>query len=247
MQIINTDRLPAKVRGDVVKLVTELCGIYGDGVVSILAYGSVTGPDFDLKTSDINIAVVLKDASLDALKPALMPLKKAARKKISAPLFLTTDYIKRSLDSFPIEFMSMKDSRCVLFGEDVFSGIEVKKEDLRRECETQLKGKLVTIKQAYLEQALAAKGLEALISSSLRALFPVFRNVLRIRSGETPPASKEEVLNRLKNDLGIDVSSFLEALKGRRAGVKIRGVAAETFLKDFLAQLEKLSDAVDRI
>jgi predicted nucleotidyltransferase len=247
MNTQNLEKLPVNAQNLLKPYLDEFFKIYGGDIVSVFVYGSVTGPDFNPKTSDINLAVVLKEVSVEKLKSVLKTVRQGMRRKITAPLFLSPAYIKMSLDTFPMEFMSMKDSRLLLFGDDVLSDIAVKKADLRRECEYQLKGKLLTIRQAYLEQAMDRKGLERLIKSSFRALLPVFQNVLRIEREEAPPADKEEVLCQLSEEFDVDVSSFLEILGDKKTDGKIGGKPLEEFLNDFLTQLERVTDAVDHM
>jgi len=187
MEIKNMERLPDKAQKALKPYTEKMVEILGDDVISIFAYGSVTGPGYDPRRSDINIAVVMRNNSIQKLEPSLKMLRAGLKKKITVPLFLTPAYINMSLDTFPIEFLGMKESCIVLFGEDILSGVEVKNEDLRRECEYQLKGKLLTLRQAYLEQALKRRALEKLIKISLRALFPVFRGALRIKREGIPP------------------------------------------------------------
>jgi hypothetical protein len=152
-----------------------------------------------------------------------------------------------SLDTFPMEFMSMKDSRLVLFGDDCLADISVNKSDLRKECEYQLKGKLLTIRQAYLEQALSRKALERLIKTSFRALLPVFQSVLRLEREETPPLDKEEILVQLGDEFEIDITPFLDVLHDKKTEGQIGGMTAEVFLNNFLVQLEHITEIVDKM
>ncbi|MFH1798717.1 MAG: hypothetical protein ABH844_05210 [Candidatus Omnitrophota bacterium] len=247
MNYFDLDKLPRNVEVVLTPLLDELIELYGEEIVSVFVYGSVTGSEYNAKASDINVAVVLKEVSLEKLKPVLKPVKKGMKNKINAPLFLTPSYIKMSLDTFPMEFMSMKDSRLVVAGEDILADINVRKEDLRRECEYQLKGKLLTIRQAYLEQALNRKGLGKLVKTSLRALMPVFQNLLRIKGQEVPPRAKEEILSRISAEFDVDVAAFLDVLRDNKDDGCIAGRAAESFLGDFLKQLEILVETVDKM
>ncbi|MGD2279350.1 MAG: hypothetical protein PVH45_04580 [Candidatus Omnitrophota bacterium] len=247
MEIQNLDKLPENARSVLAPYLKELVDTYGGDIVSIFAYGSVTGRDYNPKTSDINVAVVLNEVSLEKFKPMLKTVQKGIKRKITAPLFLSPSYIKMSLDTFPMEFMSMKGSSLVLYGDDVLSGITVDKADLRRECEYQLKGKLLTIRQAYLEQGLNHKALERLLKASFRALMPVLENVLRLKREDSIANNKEGILHQLGEDFGVNVSSFIEILRDKEADAKIGGRSIEAFLSDFLAQLEKLIEIVDNM
>ncbi len=247
MEIRNLEKLPERARKALAPFLEGLFEIYGDDILSVFAYGSVTGPDYCPKTSDVNVAVVLKNISLGKIKKALKLVKAGLKRKITVPLFLTPAYIKGSLDSFPMEFVDMKDTRLVFYGEDTLAGLEINAGDLRRECECQLKGKLLMIRQAYLEQALTRKGLERLIKASFRALIPVFRNVLRIKGESNPPLDKAEIIARLGEEFGLETASFLEVLKDKKTDGRIGERSAEEFLDDFLDQLELLSEKVDKL
>ncbi|MFH1664846.1 MAG: hypothetical protein ABIA77_01725 [Candidatus Omnitrophota bacterium] len=247
MDIKNLEKLPEGVRDRLGWFAGELSGAFGEDIVSVFVYGSAAGAGYDPKHSDINVAVVMKDVAVGKLKPALKIIRAGLKKRITVPLFLTEKYIKDSLDTFPMEFMSMKDTRLVLLGEDVLRDIEAKRDDLRRECEFQLKGKILTIRQAYLEQALTRKGLERLIKSAFRALMPLFRNILRLKTGAVPPEGKKEMIESLGRELGVDVSSFLEVLRDRKMDGRVGGKDPGIFIADFIVQLERLSESVDRL
>ncbi|MBU0571266.1 MAG: hypothetical protein KJ995_05780 [Candidatus Omnitrophica bacterium] len=247
MELKNLDKLPDGAGKVLTPYLEKLLKIFMNDIVSVFAYGSVTGPDYNAKRSDISIAVILKDASCRTLRPALKLLRSGLKKKIIVPLFLTRKYIEMSMDTFPMEFMEMRDTQLILFGEDVLEKITVTDEDIRRECEYQIKGKLLTLRQAYLEQALRPKALERLIKTAMRVLFPVFRSVLRIKSGKAPSLDKAEILRGLSEELGIDVDPFLAVLRDGRADGRIGTHSAELFIDAFVAQLERLSNAVDEM
>ena len=85
MNILNLEKLPVNARNVLRPFLEEMVEIYGEDIVSVFAYGSVTGPDYDPKRSDINVAVVLKEISFWKLKPALKTVRTASRRKITAP------------------------------------------------------------------------------------------------------------------------------------------------------------------
>jgi len=103
------------------------------------------------------------------------------------------------------------------------------------------------LRQAFMERGLERKGTERMIKASLGALIPVFRAALRVKTNELSPVGKQQVLEALGKEFGLDVSSFLEVLKDKKADGHIGGKKAEDFLNDFLAQLAKLSEAIDHL
>lgn len=246
MPVKNLEKLPVSAQLVLKPFLEELIAVYGGEITSVFAYGSVTGQDYIHKSSDINIGVAMDDVSPANLKRCLGVVKKGMRKRIPAPLFLTPAYIKMSLDVFPLEFNNIKDTRVILSGEDILSGLVVKNEDLARECESQLKGRLLTIREAYLEQALDRKGLEKLMKNSLRALIPVFRGLVALRVSDVAPVAKSEIINALGREYVVNVQPFLDVLNDVKHDGKIAGDNAENFLGEFLARIETLCAIMDR-
>lgn len=244
MDLINTAKLPIDIQKFLVPYVKSIIELYSSDVVSVFAYGSVTGADFDRRYSDINLGVVLKEVDAGILKKCAKIAKRGLRHKITPPLFLTREYINVSLDTFPVEFINMKCASLILYGEDTLKDIKVNNEDLRRECETQIKGKIITIRQAYLEQALRPKGIERVLKNALRSIFPVFAALLRIKKGSSP-VDKNEILREVGEEFDIDISPFMLLYMGKKSERRMDSPRSETLVASFLSELAKLSKAVD--
>ena len=242
--IKNVEKLPKNVRTALERYVGELAAAGGDNVISVFAYGSVTGPDYDPRHSDVNLGVVLKSAALEDIEPFQGTIKTGLKKRINVPLFLTLEYIKKSLDTFPIEFSDMKETSVVLFGGDVISAVKVDDHNVRRECEHQLKGKVLMLRQAYLEHRLNRWNLAGFTKASSRALLPVFRALVRIKRGAPSGfLSKADTFKALSDDFGIDVKVLARAAEGEKVGAG----EVHAFFALFLKQLENLFDIVDKM
>jgi hypothetical protein len=245
-ELTNLETLPEAVAKKVKPYLERMIGIQGDNLVSAAVYGSAIGRDYSKKSSDINLLLIFREIDLPVLKNSLRLVGKGFRERIPAPLFLTRRYLETSADVFPVEFLEMKDHCQVLFGPDLISGLEIDLKNLRHQCEEQVKGKLVLIRQAYLETARKKGGIDRLLKQSLAALMPVFRNLVRLK-GKAPAEGKEEVLNALAREFGLEAEVFLTIWRDRRDDEKIAGEAAEIYLERYLAQMEKLAEAVDRL
>jgi len=244
--IINEKRLHIEVQKKFIPYLETMSEIHGDNLISVFIYGSAAGENYVPKVSDINSACVFRNLNPSILKSSLKAVSKGISKKIAAPLFLTKDYINSSLDVFPIEFLDMKESHVLLYGEDVLSGLEIKGEHIRLFCEQQLKGKLIRIRQAYLEVGLKKKGLEALLKESLNSLIPIFRNLIRLKE-EQPPVSKAEILRQLCQIFELDENVFLPIYKDTTNDEKIANQEIDVFLEKYLSQIKKLAGMVDKI
>jgi predicted nucleotidyltransferase len=220
--------------------------LHGDSIISIFIYGSAASGDYVTGSSDINSAIVFKQIGMTELKQSLRMVNKGIRHRINTPLFLTKKHIMTSLDTFPIEFLEMKENHIVVYGEDVLAGINVDSANIRFVCEEQIKGKLIRIRQGYLEIGLRKKGIEALIKESFTSLFPAFRGLLRLK-GVTPLKTKKENIKALGDVFGIDTTILFAILADQRNDGRISGQDLESALFKYVEQLEKLGDIADQL
>jgi len=242
----NIDCLPEALRKPMRAYLQELVTLHNGNIISINVYGSAVGSDYVKGKSDINTLVVFKDLEFTDLKKSLKLISGGISKKITAPLFLTRRHIETSLDVFPVEFLDLKDAHVLLYGEDILSQLDITDSNLRFVCEQQIKGKLIRLRQAYLEVGLKKKGIEALLKESFRSLMPIFRNCLRLK-GVTPPLEKEKILIEVSKNFGMDSETLLAIFKDRQDDEKIAGKDVEVFLEKFIAQLKALAQAIDAL
>ena len=245
-ELKNLDRLDAQARKVVEPYLNELLKIHQDNIISIFICGSAAGGEYVHRVSSVNLFVILKKLEFEDLRKSLKTISRGINKKITAPLFLTRKHIETSTDVFPIEFLEMKESHVLLYGEDLLTPLEINPTNIRLFCEEQIKGKLIRIRQAYLEIGLKRKGIEALLKESLSSLTPVFRNLIRSR-GKVPPVEREQIYNQLCAEFDLDKNVFLAILRDTKNDERIAGQDVETFFEKYIAQIQKLAIAVDQL
>ncbi len=244
-KIINAEKLPLVVQNKFIPYLNTMIDIHKENLISVFIYGSATGENYIPKVSDINSVFVFKDLLFTSLTNSLKTVSKSIPKKIAAPLFLTREHIETSLDVFPMEFLDMKENHILLYGTDILSELEIKEEHIRLFCEQQIKGKLIRIRQAYLEIGLKKKGLEALLKESLNSLIPIFRNLIRLK-GKTPPIEKAEIIKQLCQEFKLDENVFLPIYKDTSNDEKIANQEVVVFIEKYLDQIKKLAVGVDQ-
>jgi len=242
----NVEKLPVYISNKVKSYLQELVDLYQDKILSIAVYGSAAGGDFIPKVSDVNMLIIFDRLEFADFKKGLKLISKGIKSKISAPLFLTKEYIERSLDVFPTEFLEMKDNHINLYGQDLLNPLNIDESNIRLHCEQQLKGKLIRIRQAYLEVGLKNKGMEALLKESFTSLIPIFRNLLRLK-GLKPPVGKDKIIIQLCEEFSLNYNLFLAILKDKKNDEKIEGRRIEEALRDYIDELDKLSKIVDKL
>ncbi len=222
----------------------SLKAVHGDNLVSVFLYGSATGTDFVPGVSDINSGLVFRKLDFPALQKSLPVVSEGLKKKIPAPLFLTKESIANALDVFPLEFRDMQENHVIIDGEDVISVLEIKDEHVRLFCEQQIKGRLIRVRQGYLETGLSPQRVSLLLQEALTTLMPVFRNLLRLK-GEPLPSSKPEILERLCGVFQLKRDVFLKIHKHKSGEAKIPPDEMAVDLDQFLIELGKLAEQVN--
>ena len=241
----NLDKLPEEVKRKFIPYLQELLDLYPGQVRCAAVYGSAAGQNYAPSRSDINSVLVLDEITFSHLDCALKVIARGTRQRIPAPLFLTPDHIVSSLDVFPVEFLDIKENHVLIFGEDLFAPLTISGNNLKLFCEHEIKGKLIRVRQAYLERGLKGPMVEALLKESLHGLIPIFCNLVRLKGGPAP-TDKVKIVGDLAQIYTLDSQVFLDILKHRLHGLKMSPVHAQELIEKYLMELEKLAQAVNR-
>ena len=188
-------------------LVSDYRGVFGDDLVSVIMYGSAVTHEYKPGISDINIAIVLKDNSITQIAKSTSLQKKWAKSRVSAPFFMTEEYIHSSCDTYPIEYLDMRSNYRVLFGEDVLEHIEINREHIRLQCERELRGAAIHLRRSFIQCAGNNKMLADLLNTSIRRLIPVFKALLKLK-GSVIPKSKSDIISTVEDSYDLGASSL---------------------------------------
>ncbi len=246
MAVRNLERLHASVRADVEAYCRRLVAALGTSIKSISVYGSATGPDYIPTKSNVNIVVVLETLGAESLTRTLDVVDMGRKRKIVPPLLVTQEYVRSSLDVFPIEYLEIKDSQVVIYGDDFFSGIEVGRDYLRLECESQLRAAVLRTRQAYLELGKKKRGPEQVLHTSVTSLIPVFRAMLRLKGTEVP-RRKIEAVEAVEKVFGFDTKTFAAILRDKAGDERIDGKDAHRVLAEYIDAVEGLAGRLDQL
>ena len=158
----------------------------GDRLVALLLYGSWARGTHVPERSDVNTLLICDTVDhglFEALAPAMRDWTRAGQ---PAPLIFTERDWRTSADAFPIEYADMRDASRLLAGRDPWAGIDVNRDDLRRQLEHELMGKLVRLRQAYAATAGNPKQLARIVVGSAGGFFTMLRAVLRFAGRPAP-------------------------------------------------------------
>jgi hypothetical protein len=246
MDALNLERLSSVVAGRITPFLQEIVGGYSGNLHSLHIVGSSLTRDFDEKTSDINSIVVLESMDLKFVE-FLAPLGKKHRKKgVAAPLIMSPDYIASSLDVFPIEFLNFKLMHETVFGVDILGDLEIEAADLRRQCEREIKSKLIGLRQGYLSSMGDRHTLAERLAGSIAGHMPLFRGIISLM-GKEPPLIKEDVLTALSLATGVGTKIFGKVLALRRGKFKPTKDDLDALIEEYYTATEKIGKLVDAL
>lgn len=227
------------------ELAEKLKNALGDNLRSVILYGSAATEDQTKKFSDINVLVVVHELDLDSLKKVMPVNKKWNKAGNPSPLFFTAERIRQAGDVFPIEFMDLKSSRRVLYGEDFFSDFPIQLDHLRHQLEYELRGRLIQLRQRYMESDGKRAEVQAVMGKAMSSLAVLFKGVLRLL-GEDAPRKKVDVLAALSRHVKIDLAS-LKAIVSLRDKVKeAEREETDYLMSGLLYSVENVIDFVDQ-
>jgi len=215
-------------------------------LLSIAVVGSAATADYRPGVSDVNSCFVLDRVDV-AFLDALAGLGKSfGRQGLAVPLLMTPEYIERSLDVFPLEFLEFKAAHTIVYGRDFFAPLSFDKADVRLAAERELKSLAVNLRRKYLSCLGDPKRLQALLVSSLNSVLPVLRGLLFLKDAP-PPLTKSEIVDAAARFLGLPLEPFKDILAMRDAAARRSFQDLQLTFKGFYDALEKESLDVDRL
>ncbi|RLA98479.1 MAG: hypothetical protein DRG83_14445 [Deltaproteobacteria bacterium] len=232
---------------DIAKEAAEILkSIYGDELVSVILYGSAAGKDYVSGKSSVDLLVVLTDQGINKLALLFPHLKLFRKKRITIPLLLTEQFIKTSLDTFPVEFLNMKLQYKLITGKDVLFDLAIDRSWLRTQCERELKGKLLYLRQGFVETEGKAKPLRLLIFHSLKTFLFLFNALIYLKDREIPKTRREKI-HLLSELFDINEKVFMDLLDVYEEKTKPDQQRLERLVLNYIEEMTKLSRKVDAL
>ena len=165
----------------------------GDNLISAFLHGDCLVEGFNALESPWTISFILRDNSSASLKPLQQLLKDAKKENIEFRYFFTLKEIQTSEDVFPLEFLHIANRNVSIAGAKPLPNYEPNIECLRLECERELRGLLIHLREAYiyLQQERNPLGFFARASHTL---LPIMYGVHYLKH-RTYPESHQQIFN----------------------------------------------------
>jgi len=220
--------------------------IFGDDLVALFLYGSAARGAWYQGKSDINFLIVLTEVGMASLNAAFPLVEKWRKRTRALPLFMTRQYISASLDSFPVEFLHMQRHYRCLYGEDLLATLEIPRASLRLQCEQEIKGKLLHLREVYLATLGKRHHLHQFINLTLPAFAVLFKALLFLK-GEEIPAEHAAILMRTAECYGLDADLFQKLLQAGDRKAKWTHVELNRLASAYISEINKLTMIIDQM
>jgi hypothetical protein len=218
----------------------------GSEFLSAYLTGSVLNQGFDPRTSRVNVLVIsraIDTTVLERLSRVIPVTKKAPHFE---PLFMAKRQIEKSLDVFPIEWLEMQERHLLLEGEDVLATLDVPRTYLRLQCEHELRGKHIQLRQALLLNRNRPVELSSVLAAAASSYATLFRTLLRI-SNEDVPAESSRVIERVADVFRLDAAALLIPHMIRYGGRSLKRDEVAPQFRRFVAEIDRLIAAIDEL
>ncbi|MGC2745442.1 MAG: hypothetical protein WA672_19905, partial [Candidatus Angelobacter sp.] len=180
---------------------------------------------------------------LAMLAPAIV---RWTRSKFPAPLVFSRAELEQSTDVFAIEMLDIRQRHRILHGDDIFANLRVPMDLHRIQLEHNLRTKMLTLRQSYIQAVGDDKRVRRLMLDSISNFATLFRHTL-IAMGEQPAPHKAENIKRLAARAKFDPGIFLKLLQVRERAANENDIQTASAFAQYLDGINTVVQAVDAV
>lgn len=235
---------PPAVSAALDRLQDELTTAAGRNLAGLILYGGLARGRYRPGKSDVNVIVLLHDASAAALAAIAPALRTARRAAGVDPLLLTPAEIAHVADAFPTKFLDIKRHHVVLAGTDPFSELEVSRELVRRRVAQELRNLLLRARN----RCTALGGDRALLTQALARVARPFALALQSLlelAGREAPDRTAAIFEAAAGAFGLERAPLARLAELRQDPQPAGDVAA--LYQGVLVALARAADTADRM
>jgi predicted nucleotidyltransferase len=224
------------------RAVSAAVEVVGDRLVGASLYGSAASGEFLPALSDVNVAFVFSAMGARELEALRKIHRRWERGRVTRPLLLTREGLRRSLDVYPLEFLLIRESRVTLHGEDCFAGIEIERGALRAAVERVLRGQELALAWTYVALTSTPSGARHWAARAGTAMAASASGLLYL-AGQAIPATRRAVAEATAARFGIDSPTLVRLLE--RPSPSHEPVEAGKLLETAQSVLARLIEAAE--
>jgi predicted nucleotidyltransferase len=237
--------LPAPVREGLTKLCGQLQDALGERLIAVVLHGGLARGEYAPHSSDVNVMLVLREATVEELDMAMSPVRQGMRDFRLSVMVVTEEGLRRSTDVFPIKFLDMQKHHRVLWGKDPLADLQIDSAHLRLRCEQEIKNLLYKLRHFYLQRGSRPELIESTLGTAVSSFLRSLSVLLILRTGRSPTA-KDEIAEAAIRELGLDGKPLQEALRLKSRTYIPDVTELKRLYGEFMATVQKVAEIVDR-
>lgn len=211
--------------------------------ISIVLCGEAASAAYRPGVSPLSLAVVVDRVDFSILE-ALRPVVARAGRRLSTPLLFDPPYIASALDVFPLEFLDLVDRHRLLEGtSDPFAALEIGASHVKTQLEEQLRGKMLHLRETYLEEG-PSRRLGTTLLDSLSYFYVLLRGLLFL-DGHSRSGQPLELLAAVESVHDVSLRTVAELEAVRVGDGRLSASAAREHFAGYLACICRLVEIVD--
>jgi predicted nucleotidyltransferase len=227
-------------------LAQQLAAALGSRLVTLVLYGSAARGVHVPERSDVNTLLLCDAVDEELFARLAAPLAAWMRAGYTPPLILTEREWRSAADAFPIEYEDIREAHRLLAGRDPWAGVSVRRDDVRRQLEHELMGKLVHLRQAYAALRERPKELAEVVLDSAGGFFAMLRAALRL-GGAAAPAGHDALVREAGKMFGFDPVGLAGLVTHVSGGSVLRLHAGDALPAAYLNALARTAEFVNSL
>ena len=206
----------------------------GDNLICSVKFGTEGEPN--------NFLCVLEKIDFATLEQLKGIFQKHGEKIV--PLFFTRNELQNAADIFPLEFLDIQHPHELLYGKDLIKEIKLEKRHVRRELESELRSKLIHLRENYV-WIKKDKDLKSLLVSAVPSLMPLFYGLLYLKD-KTPSLRLDDLFDTVSEQykFNVDILKKIKMLKdGKAESAELKKDVGDLleFLRQTISVIDKMN------
>lgn len=239
------EELPKSLEKGLEQFCRNMQDVLEERLLSIVLYGGLAKGEYEPRSSDVNVMLVLKEVDVAALDLAAPGIRQGARDYRISPLLLSETNLHRSTDVFPIKFLDMQRHHRILFGKDVIHDLHIARDHLRLRCEQELKNLLLRLRQFYLQRAHLPELIEATLGTAISSFLGSLNVLVELKTGKVSD-TKATIVDEAEK-IGLDGKTLRDVLALKSGDLKPKKEELKRLYGTFMAAVQRAAEMADAL
>lgn len=188
-------RIPSPYRAGLQELLRRVRALAGEKLLTVCPFGGWLHTDPFARDAPAWTVLIFSEFDIEMLDRLAESGAVLGDMRVHAPLVMTPEYVQESLDSFPLELLEIQQLHTVVYGTSPFTDLHFERSHVRLQCERELKGVLIQLRQGLLAAAGRRGLLGQLCDAQAERCIRILRGMIWLAGG-SPAITAQDVVQR---------------------------------------------------